>query len=91
MCPSCHNYVETPKHFFIGCVSHNIVRENLIRKLIDILKNFNAIYDCNDSEKLLSMILFGLEYKRDLANKINECLCYAVIQFMSGTKRSCKI
>ena len=91
LCPGCHDWVETSKHFFFACVCYSVSRVEMKLKLQNIFQTFELNYDILDEDKLLFVILHGIDpASHDLAKTINEQLYNCVTNYMCKTRRFVK-
>jgi len=86
-CPKCLNEIEDPKHFFIDCVFYNDIRRKLIDAIGAILNFHNVQIDLNDSNKLLSIVMYGINSDGNPFAQANYKLFIAVKSYMRESVR----
>ena len=90
-CPECHDIVEDSTHFFLKCVKYVQLRAKMFESLRSVLRDSGLYVNLDHDAAALSLIFNGLSSGSIVDNnsylRSNELIYYAVISYMSASKR----
>ena len=90
-CPECHDIVEDSTHFFLKCVKYVQLRAKMFESIRSVLRDSGLYVNLDNDAAALSLILNGLSSGSIVDNnsypRSNELIYYAVISYMSASKR----
>ena len=90
-CPECHDIVEDSTHFFLKCVKYVQLRAKMFESIRSVLRDSGLYVNLDHDAAALSLILNGLSSGSIVDNnsypRSNELIYYAVISYMSASKR----